>query len=79
MTKNDISMTRNRNGSITLYIVVDGQYKECTYYDYSEREARNKFYKEYVKSNCNMCDEGVTEYPIDNGVCTWCERKVDNE
>lgn len=49
MTKNDISMTRNRNGSITLYAIVNGEYKECTYYDYSEREARNKFYKEYVK------------------------------
>lgn len=49
LTKDDITMVVNRNGSLTLYIMIDGEYKECTYYDYSEREARNKFYKEYVK------------------------------
>ena len=49
MTKDDIDMTINRDGSITLSIRIDGEFKHCTYYDYSEREARNKFYKEYVK------------------------------
>lgn len=42
-------MSNTEDGGIYLSIRVNDVLKQCTYYGYSEREARNKFYKEYVK------------------------------
>ena len=46
-TKDDISILRNDNGSITLLVVLNNKYIKNTYIGYSEREAIVEFQKEF--------------------------------
>lgn len=46
-TKDDVTVRRNDNGSLTLSIVLDGHLKHMNYMMYSEREALKKFQHEF--------------------------------
>ena len=46
-TKDDVTVRRNDNGSLTLSIVLDCHLKHMNYMMYSEREALKKFQHEF--------------------------------
>lgn len=46
-TKDEVTVRHNLNGTLTLSIVLDGQYKHMTYVMYSEQEALKKFQREF--------------------------------
>lgn len=41
----DITVEQNYDGSLLLSTIYKGQYVECRYYYYTERQAKNRFRK----------------------------------
>ena len=49
MTKNDITITKNPNGTITASAVVNGYFEKMIFSGYTEKQAVDNFYAHLIK------------------------------
>ena len=48
MTARDLSVEKTKSGYLRVYAIIDGTFREKLYLYYSVREARQRFYDEFL-------------------------------
>lgn len=75
LPKHNVKVHNYQDGKYSAYYLLDDNENVIAEY----KQPRHKGVARLLRETCNMCDEGVTEYPVKDGMCTWCGRTVEQE